>query len=124
MASKSRNMNKAIFFEALFGLFVGVIVCSCYHGLHKYLKEDSRSHIKDNLVYLHGIVTRSIRNVFITSTIKFLHFFVAKSLQFRFSSLLQSTSSIPSLLFWVAFTRAISSMADDYVCCNITSKAQ
>lgn len=57
-----------------------------------------------------------IRDGFITLTIKFLHFFVSKSLQFRFVSIQESLSSIPSLLFWVAFTRSISSMGNDCLC--------
>ncbi|KAL9452980.1 hypothetical protein AB3S75_008719 [Citrus x aurantiifolia] len=85
-------MNIAVIHHALLGLFVAFIVSSCYDG-----------HFKDNLVDLYGRVTRSICNGFIIITIKFLHFFVAKSLQMRLTSMLQAVCSMPSslLLFWV-----------------------
>ncbi|XP_044511734.1 uncharacterized protein LOC123229821 [Mangifera indica] len=104
MASKF----KAAIYHPLLGLFLAfIIVC---------LEEDNRGRFKGNLVQLYGAVTRMIRDGFITLTIKFLHFFVSKSLQFRFVSIQESLSSIPSLLFWVAFTRSISSMGDDCLC--------
>ncbi|KAK1555402.1 hypothetical protein Q3G72_025859 [Acer saccharum] len=100
--------------HALLALFVSVIVS--YGLLHKYLKEENQTdHLfKHNFVqYSYGVVTTSVRDGFITLTIKLLHFFVAKSLQSRVLSALQSASSIPSWLFWVAFTRSVSSMSHD-----------
>ncbi|KAJ0024673.1 hypothetical protein Pint_08497 [Pistacia integerrima] len=84
-------------YNALFGLFGSLIVCACNRGLQKYMEEGSR-----------------VSYCWLTTlAIKFLHFFVAKLLQFRFQPMLLLTSSIPSMLFWVAFTRSISSMSDD-----------
>ncbi|KAL9446953.1 hypothetical protein AB3S75_014591 [Citrus x aurantiifolia] len=99
MASKSSSIRfKAIIFQVLFHLVVSAIVSSQYHGLHKYLEQGSRGHY----------------SLFITLIIKFLHFFASKALQFRFLlPMLQPVSSIPSMLFWVAFTRSVSSMSHD-----------
>ncbi|KAJ0086387.1 hypothetical protein Patl1_08674 [Pistacia atlantica] len=107
MASKV-NMFKAVIYPTLWGLFLTFIAMS--------LEEHNRGHFRQSLVQLSGTVTRMIRDGFITLTIKFLHFFVSKSLQIRLLSILQSVSSIPSLLFWVAFTRSISSMSEDCLC--------
>ncbi|KAL5779908.1 hypothetical protein ACOSQ2_010645 [Xanthoceras sorbifolium] len=115
MATKSSNINKAIIYNVLLALFLTVILSSRRQdGLHKCLVEENEGHFRDNFVKLYSVVTTSVRDGFITLTIKFLHFFVAKSLQFRFLSALQSASSVPSWLFWVAFTQSISSMSDDY----------
>lgn len=66
------------------------------------------------------MTTTTVHNGIITFTIKFLHFFVAKSLQVRVLPVLQSgPSSLPSLLFWVTLTHAVSSMSDDS--CSVTS---
>ncbi|KAJ4701476.1 hypothetical protein OWV82_024713 [Melia azedarach] len=47
---------------------------------------------------------RGIRDGFITLTVEFLNFFVAKCLEIRLIlSTWEPVSSIPSLLFWVAF---------------------
>ncbi|KAK1556034.1 hypothetical protein Q3G72_034861 [Acer saccharum] len=112
MAPKS-NINMAIVYQALLALFITVVLSSRQDGLQKYLEDEKECHFRENFVQLYTVVTRNVRDGTITLTIKFLHFFVAKSLQFRFLSALQSASSIPSLLFWVAFTRSISSMSDD-----------
>ncbi|TXG52657.1 hypothetical protein EZV62_021826 [Acer yangbiense] len=58
-----------------------------------------RSKIIEGVQYSYGVVMTSVHDGFITLTIKFLHFFVAKSLQSRVLSALQSASSMPSWLF-------------------------
>ncbi|KAK2659934.1 hypothetical protein Ddye_006467 [Dipteronia dyeriana] len=87
-------------------MFITVILSSGRDGLQKYLEYQ-------NEVQLCTVVTINVRDGTITLTIKFLHFFVTKPLEFRFLSALKSASSIPSLLFWMAFTPSISSMSDD-----------
>ncbi|KAL5777395.1 hypothetical protein ACOSP7_010321 [Xanthoceras sorbifolium] len=111
MASKSNNINKSMIIHTLLALlFVSYVISSSRQdGLHKFLEEENanETHFKDNFVKLcGGVVTTSARDGFITLSIKFLHFFVAKSLQLRSLSALQSSasSSISSWLFWVAFT--------------------
>ncbi|KAK3231061.1 hypothetical protein Dsin_002942 [Dipteronia sinensis] len=119
MAPKS-NINMATVYQALLALFITVVLSFGRHGLQKYLEDENEGHFRENFVQLYTVVTRNIRDGTITLTIKFLHFLVSKSLRFRFLSPLQSASSIPSLLFWVAFTRSISSMSDDS--CNVISR--
>lgn len=61
-----------------------------------------------------GSVARSVQDGFVTLAVKFLHFFISKCLQFRYLPPLHlGPSTLMSLLFWVAFTRSISSMPDN-----------
>ncbi|MBA0693547.1 hypothetical protein Goari_003914 [Gossypium aridum] len=108
MATKLKNMNQAMIFHALLGLLVGIIARTYFHG-------SQNNEIGSYLDELAGsTVIRSIKDGFVTLAVKFLHFFIAKWLQFRYlGSLLFAPSSPMSLLFWVAFTRSISSMADN-----------
>ncbi|XVF64909.1 hypothetical protein PTKIN_Ptkin09bG0204300 [Pterospermum kingtungense] len=50
---------------------------------------------------------------FVTLAVKFFHFFISKSLQFRYLPALLLAPSTLSVLFWVVFTRSISSMSDN-----------
>ncbi|KAM7260232.1 hypothetical protein ACFE04_015973 [Oxalis oulophora] len=60
-----------------------------------------------------GTIERNVEDGLVTLAIKFLHFFIAKMLQFR-TSIMTLAASYPSfIVFWVAFTRAISSMPDN-----------
>ncbi|MBA0567718.1 hypothetical protein Golob_005261, partial [Gossypium lobatum] len=108
MATKLKNMNQAMIFHALLGLLVGIIARTYFHG-------SQNNEIGSYLDELAGsTVIRSIKDGFVTLAVKFHHFFIAKWLQFRYlGSLLFAPSSPMSLLFWVAFTRSISSMADN-----------
>ncbi|KAK9930261.1 hypothetical protein M0R45_027304 [Rubus argutus] len=113
MASKFNKVtNKDICLQALLGLFVGAIFSSCFHGFHPNVEELNRSHFTQSLVELQGSVAKSMQHGLMTLVIKFLHFFISRCLQFRYSSLLESPSYAASMLFWVALTRSVSSMSD------------
>ncbi|XVE55618.1 hypothetical protein DITRI_Ditri03aG0173200 [Diplodiscus trichospermus] len=104
MASKlDYNMNKAIIFHSLLGLLVGVIARTYFHGLQQNVDFDK----------LGATVARSVEDGFVTLAVKFLHFFISKCLQFRYLPAILLAPSTMSLLFWVAFTRSISSMPDN-----------
>ncbi|KAK5824101.1 hypothetical protein PVK06_018864 [Gossypium arboreum] len=44
MASKLKNMNKAILFIAMFGLVLGILARSCVEGLLKNVEEKNGSY--------------------------------------------------------------------------------
>ncbi|MBA0661337.1 hypothetical protein Goklo_005646 [Gossypium klotzschianum] len=44
MASKLKNMNKAILFIAMFGLVLGILARSCIEGLLKHVEEKNGSY--------------------------------------------------------------------------------
>ncbi|KAK4571952.1 hypothetical protein RGQ29_030376 [Quercus rubra] len=113
MISSSNKMNKTIYLHVLFGLFASVIVSSYFDGFQKNLMQDSKGNPGENLIQLPSNVARSVQDNFFTLAIKFQHFFISRCLQFRYLPPLQSAPSTISMLFWVAFTRSISSMSDD-----------
>ncbi|EOY15473.1 Uncharacterized protein TCM_034524 [Theobroma cacao] len=113
MASKlNNNMNKAIIIHALLGLLVGVIARTYFHALQDNV-EENESYLGQHFDELGGTVARSIQDGFVTLAVKFLHFFISKCLQFRYLPALLLAPSAMSLLFWVAFTRSISSMPNN-----------
>ncbi|CAL9009431.1 unnamed protein product [Prunus brigantina] len=113
MVSKSNKMNKHICLYALLGLFAGVIFSSCLHGSQMNLEEQlNRAPLTQSFVQLQGTVARRIQDGSITLTVKFLHFFIARFLQFRHLSPVQPPPYSTSMLFWVAFTRSVSSTSD------------
>ncbi|KAG6644462.1 hypothetical protein CIPAW_08G056400, partial [Carya illinoinensis] len=106
------KVNKTIYLKSLLGLLAIVTVSSCFNGFRN-LEQENRGNLVQHLVHLQSNAIRVIQHGFITLAIKFLHFFVSRCLQFRYlPPLLPATSTI-SMLFWVAFTRAISSMSND-----------
>ncbi|XP_010511101.1 PREDICTED: uncharacterized protein LOC104787259 [Camelina sativa] len=63
-------------------------------------------------------VRSSCRDGFITLSIKAMHFFVSKLMQFRYSistAIPTSRSGTSRIIFWVTLTRSVSSMANDTV---------
>ncbi|GAV66849.1 hypothetical protein CFOL_v3_10359 [Cephalotus follicularis] len=87
-------------------LLLVVIFRSYFNGLQKNL-EEGRYETGQVL----EMVSRYTQDGLITLAIKFLHFFIARLLKFRHLLPLQLGPSIASsMLFWFAFTRAISSM--------------
>ncbi|KAM1316302.1 hypothetical protein FF1_019837 [Malus domestica] len=114
MVSKSNKMNKAIYLLALLGLFAGVILSSCFHGIPMNLEEQLNSDsLAQGFVQIQATAARRMQDGLITLPVKFLHFFLSRSLQFRHLSALQPPHFSNSMLFWVAFTRSVSSMSDD-----------
>ncbi|KAH0989097.1 hypothetical protein GBA52_000580, partial [Prunus armeniaca] len=80
--------------------------------LKKQRKEMARVLFHSLIVQLQGTVARRIQDGSITLTVKFLHFFIARFLQFRHSSPVQPPPYSTSMLFWVAVTRSVSSTSD------------
>jgi hypothetical protein len=77
-----------------------------------YLHESAFLYMAYCAVQLRSNVARITQDGLITLAIKYVHFFVSRCLQFRYLSPLQPGPS-NSMLFWVAFTRSISSMSND-----------
>lgn len=101
MASKKNNMNRDIIMFALLGLAVGILA-RLYFSL-QFDETDMWSQVE-----------RRIQDAVITLVVKFQHFFISRWLQMRYMIALGSaSSSTMSILFWVAFTRSISSMSDN-----------
>ncbi|XWS14901.1 hypothetical protein CRYUN_Cryun35bG0048600 [Craigia yunnanensis] len=113
MASKLNNMNKAIILVALLGLILGVLTRSCVQWLQKNVEEENGSYFGQQFDKLCSNVCRRIQDGLVTLTVKFLHFFISRFLQFRYLPALFPAPSTMSLSFWVAFTRSISSMPDN-----------
>ncbi|KAF3434446.1 hypothetical protein FNV43_RR25549 [Rhamnella rubrinervis] len=107
-------MNRSMCLLAvLAGLYSGAIVSSCFSGFQMTSVEEIKGQFSENAVQLLGNdVSRSIRDGSITMAIKTLHFLVAKFMQFRYVSPLQSPPLSASYLFWLAFARSVSSMPD------------
>ncbi|XP_060675293.1 uncharacterized protein LOC132804921 [Ziziphus jujuba] len=114
MESKTNKMNRNFYLLvlALIGLLASVIVTSCFHEFQMIWEKDIRDQFAECAVQLHGSVATSIKDGLITMTIKFLHFFTAKWMQFRYLSPLQPLPFSTSNLFWFSFARSISSMPD------------
>ncbi|TYH12061.1 hypothetical protein ES288_A06G036100v1 [Gossypium darwinii] len=113
MASKLKNMNKAILFVAMFGLVLGILARSCVEGLLKNVEEKNGSYFGQQFDKLCSDACTSVQQGFVTLTVKFLHFFISRCLQFRYLPAVFPAPSIMSLSFWVAFTRSISSMPNN-----------
>uniref|UniRef100_A0A1J3F1K9 Uncharacterized protein n=1 Tax=Noccaea caerulescens TaxID=107243 RepID=A0A1J3F1K9_NOCCA len=103
---------------------VGSYVRGCFFDLHnknKMLKSFpsySEYHKRLNLatVEIWQKTRGSCRDCFITLSIKSMHFFVSKLMQFRYSlsTAAPTNRSWPSrIIFWVTLTRLVSSMAND-----------
>ncbi|XVF39658.1 hypothetical protein PTKIN_Ptkin01aG0051000 [Pterospermum kingtungense] len=107
MASKLNSWTRDIYLCALLGLLLYVSFNTCFHGLHNNLEAQNKEHLAKSSVYRQGFVVRSISDGFISLAIHFLHFFLAKSLQFRYVPVL-SSSPFMSIPFWLAFMRSIS----------------
>lgn len=58
------------------------------------------------------VVGTNIRNGFVNMTIKFLHFVIAKCMQFRYCRVLYPARFTMSWLFWIVFSRSISSSSN------------
>ncbi|XWS23993.1 hypothetical protein CRYUN_Cryun28dG0062900 [Craigia yunnanensis] len=113
MASKLNNMDKAIIFVALLGLILGVLASSCVQELQKNVEEENGNFFGQQFDKPCSNVCRNFQDGFVTLTVKFLHFFISRCLQFRYLPALFPAPSTMSLSFWVAFTRSISSMPDN-----------
>ncbi|XVF64908.1 hypothetical protein PTKIN_Ptkin09bG0204200 [Pterospermum kingtungense] len=113
MATKLNNMSKAIVLVALLGLVLGVLTGSCVQRLQKNVEEENRSSFGQQFDKLQSNVCRRIQDGLVTLTIKFVHFFISRCLQFRYSAALFPAPWTMSMSFWVAFTRSISSMPDN-----------
>nr|GLL48146.1 uncharacterized protein LOC111379512 [Ipomoea trifida] len=56
------------------------------------------------------IMKNQLRDAFVTSAVKFLNFFIAKLVVFRYAAPLQPMLSVMSWLFWIVFTLSISTL--------------
>ncbi|CAN6584206.1 hypothetical protein ACFX13_044942 [Malus domestica] len=111
MASESKKKNKAVYLCALLGMFAGVVFSSCFPM--NFEEQLNSAHLTQGFVQIQDTVARRIQDGLIALPVKFLHFFLSRSLQFRHLSALQPPPFSTSMLFWVAFTRSVSSMSDD-----------
>ncbi|GKV33561.1 hypothetical protein SLEP1_g42053 [Rubroshorea leprosula] len=94
---KSRR-GRSLFMSALLGLLLHIVSSWLLGFLHSLEPQ-----------IFSEVVRTSIRNGFVTMTIKFLHFVIAKCMQFRHAWLLYPVRSTMSCwLFWIAFSRPIS----------------
>ncbi|KAK9047495.1 hypothetical protein V6N11_053337 [Hibiscus sabdariffa] len=84
MASQLKNMNKYIIFVALLGLILGVLARSCVQGLQKSSDKEKGSYFRQQFDKVCSDVCRRTKDVFVTLTVKFLHFFVSRWLQLRY----------------------------------------
>ncbi|XP_012445553.1 uncharacterized protein LOC105769452 [Gossypium raimondii] len=107
MASKLRRWSKDIYISALLGVLLYVTLTTCFHGLHNYLEEHTQVNLADNSVKRQGLVVRSVRDGFTALAIRFLHFLVAKLLQFRHVLLLHQPVPFMPITFWLAFMLSI-----------------
>ncbi|TYH72245.1 hypothetical protein ES332_D05G241000v1 [Gossypium tomentosum] len=117
MASKLKSMNQDIIWVALLGLVLGVLARSCVEGLQKSTEEEN---VRQKIDKVCSNAFRRIEDCFVTLTVKFLHFFISilhffisRRLQLRYLPALFPAPQTMSMLFWVAFTRLISSMPDN-----------
>ncbi|KAL4334423.1 hypothetical protein GQ457_07G024220 [Hibiscus cannabinus] len=122
MASKSIGRSRDVYRSALLGVLLYVILTTCFHGFHDNLEEKTHANranisgksicFKSNTLFAvqgQGLVgRRSISNAFTELAIRFLHFSVAKLLQFRYVPVLQQPVPFMSMTFWLAFARSIS----------------
>ncbi|PPR81635.1 hypothetical protein GOBAR_AA39081 [Gossypium barbadense] len=107
MASKLKSMNQDIIWVALLGLVLGVLARSCVEGLQKSMEEENVRQQFGEFFLLR------IEDGFVTLTVKFLHFFISRWLKLRYLPALFPAPQTMSMLFWVVFTRLISSMPDN-----------
>ncbi|WRX30752.1 hypothetical protein QQP08_023239 [Theobroma cacao] len=107
MASKLSSWSRDIYLCALLGVLVYVAFSTCFHGLENNLEEQKKGHLAKNSVQQQGIAARNISDGFTALAIQFLHFFLAKCLQFRYLPVLQPAPSM-SMPFWLAYTQSIS----------------
>ncbi|TYH17969.1 hypothetical protein E1A91_A05G233300v1, partial [Gossypium mustelinum] len=115
---KMKSEAKSAFEKALKVEPTSIVACTaidrlgstCFHGLHNYLEEHTEVNLANNSVKRQGLVVRSVRDGFTALAIRFLHFLVAKWLKLRYLPALFPAPQTMSMLFWVVFTRLISSM--------------
>ncbi|GMI91015.1 hypothetical protein HRI_002770800 [Hibiscus trionum] len=128
MASKLNGWkwNRDMYRSALLGVLLYVILTTCFHGFSNNSEEKTHANranisgefknVSDGFnsntlfaVQAQGLAGRSISDGFRAVVIQFLHFLVAKSLQFRYVPVLQH-QPVPfmSMTFWLAFTPSIS----------------
>ncbi|ESQ29604.1 hypothetical protein EUTSA_v10023749mg [Eutrema salsugineum] len=93
-------------------------LCNKDHKMLKSFPSYNEYHKRLNLptVQFWQTIRSRCRDGFITLSIKSMHFFVSKLMQFRYSMSLPTpiNRSWPSrIIFWVTLTRLVSSMAND-----------
>ncbi|KAH1065425.1 hypothetical protein J1N35_030412 [Gossypium stocksii] len=110
MASKLKSMNQYTIWVALLGLVLGVLARSCVEGLQKSMEEEN---VRQQFDKVCSNAFKRIEDGVVTLTVKFLHFFISRWLQLRYLPALFPAPQTMSMLFWVVFTRLISSMPDN-----------
>ncbi|KAB2628752.1 hypothetical protein D8674_033547 [Pyrus ussuriensis x Pyrus communis] len=122
MASKSEQKEQGYlslcliryYLYALLGIFAGVVFISCFHGIPVNFEEQHNSaSLAQRFVQIQDTAARRIQDGLVALPVKFLHFFLSRSLQFCCLSRLQPPPFSTSMLFWVAFIRSVSSMSSN-----------
>ncbi|OMO57580.1 hypothetical protein COLO4_35261 [Corchorus olitorius] len=105
-SSKLSSLSRDVYLSALLGVLVYVTFNICFYHLGNNSEEQRKDHHAKTSGGGVGVTARNISDGFTALAIQFLHFFLAKCLQFRYVPVIHSAPFMP-IPFWLAFGRSI-----------------